>query len=114
MRDQARRYYEDRQGNCAQSVAVAWDAAHPGRIEPMQAFEGCGHGKSPGGVCGALHAARSIAGADRAASLTAAFTARTGGRELCREIRKARALSCPECVALGAELLEAEDALAAV
>jgi hypothetical protein len=106
MKKIAGELYRNRHGNCAQAVAAAWQLAGLGASQARQDFADCGGGRAPAGVCGALHAANRIAGAQRAEQIAREFAAAAGGHTTCREIRSARVLSCAGCVELAAELLE--------
>lgn len=106
MKKTATEYYRQRRGNCAQSVAFAWNALNPERKMPVELFSGCGGGRAPEGLCGALYAGCVLAGPSAAEAIRQAFAERSGGHVKCREIRQARKLVCHECVALAAELLE--------
>lgn len=106
MRETAMAYHRYRCGNCAQSVAHAWNEAHPDRPADVDAFSCCGGGRAPGGLCGALHAGCVLAGESAAESVKRAFAEKSGGFLTCREVRAARKLTCNECVGLAAELLE--------
>lgn len=106
MRESAQSYHRERRGNCAQSVAHAWDARNAGAPETVSSFATSGGGRAPGGLCGAVHAACALAGCEAAETIKREFAARAGGRLTCREIRAAKAVSCNDCVGLAAELLE--------
>ena len=106
MRRAASEYHQQRRGNCAQSVAHAWNSKNPLSQKSVEAYSGCGRGQAPGGWCGALHASCDLAGKEAAETIMRAFAERSGGCLTCREIREKRALPCGECVALAAELLE--------
>ena len=106
MKNKAVDYYSERRGNCAQSVAWAQNTDSSTEAELLQRFAGCGHGGAPGEYCGALYAACQIAGPEAAELITREFVAKTGGFLRCRDIRKARALPCKDCVGLAASLLE--------
>lgn len=106
MKQTARDYYHARKGNCAQSVAHAWQTKHKADPKTTDAFAACGGGKAPDGLCGALHAAHTLAGDVGASAIRDAFARQTGGHLTCRDIRAARALPCAGCVELAAELLE--------
>lgn len=106
MKETAEAYHRQRRGNCAQSVAFAWASKHPGAESKVEAYAGCGAGRAPGGLCGAVHASCELAGDGAAESIRRAFAEKTGGHLKCKEIRAARALPCSGCVALAAELLE--------
>jgi hypothetical protein len=105
MQTEARSIYEQRQGNCAWSVAKAFSKHSPQHNVDLDQFADCGHGKAPGSLCGALHAARTLAPAS-AEAITKAFSDKTQGHLVCREIRASRTLKCAECVELGAGLLD--------
>jgi len=70
------------------------------------ALAGCGGGKAPGGLCGALHASCTLAGDAAADQIKSEFSKKSGGLLTCRAIRAAKRLTCNECVGLAAELLE--------
>ncbi len=106
MRKAAEDYHRERKGNCAQSVAHAWNAKNPGGAARVEGLAGCGGGKAPGGLCGALHASCELAGAAAEGTIKREFAEKSGGHLTCREIRAARALPCTACVGLAAELLE--------
>ncbi|MDD4098517.1 MAG: hypothetical protein PHC30_07085 [Lentisphaeria bacterium] len=106
MRKAAEDYHRERKGNCAQSVAHAWMDKNPGGGTSVEGFAGCGAGKAPGGLCGAVHASCELAGAEAAETIRREFAEKSGGHLKCREIRAAKAMSCNACVGLAAELLE--------
>jgi len=106
MKKAASEYHLQRRGNCAQSVAFAWGSKYPGGRGVEEVFAGCGAGRAPGGLCGALYASCELAGAHAAEAIKRSFAERTGGHQTCKDIRASRALPCSECVELAAELLE--------
>ena len=106
MRESAQRYHRERRGNCAQSVAHAWDVRNANAPETVSSFAVCGGGRAPGGLCGALHAACALAGCEAAETIRREFAARASGLLTCREIRASQAMSCNDCVGLAAQLLE--------
>lgn len=106
MKKTAGEYHRQRRGNCAQAVAHAWGTQHSGAQGLEDAFAGCGGGRAPGGLCGALHASCELAGAEAADAIKRQFAEKTGGLQTCRDIRSAKRVSCSECVELAAELLE--------
>ncbi len=92
--------------NCAQSVLYAYRETTGDKgvsISDMQAFGG---GRAPGGLCGALHAACTVA-PHKAERLKARFAAITGS-VFCRELRQANQHPCEVCVSESAHLLEEE------
>ncbi len=106
MKKTASEYHRSKLGNCAQSVAFAWGSKYRGGRGVEEVFAGCGAGRAPGGLCGAVHASCTLAGAAAAEAIKQAFAEKTGGHLTCKEIRAARILPCNECVAVAAELLE--------
>ena len=99
-------YHRQRRGNCAQSVAFAWGQKFPGGRGVEDVFAGCGAGRAPGGLCGAVHASCTLAGAAAEQLIKVSFAERTGGHLTCKEIRGAKRVPCEECVEIAAELLE--------
>ena len=76
--------------NCAQTVCAAMD-----REDLVDSMQNSARGKAPGGTCGALFAAMSLA-PDRAESIRTAFTA-TLGANTCAAL-KSLGNPCPRCV----------------
>jgi len=105
MKNTAIEYHQQRLGNCAQSVVYAWNLKNPDSQHREEHFAGCGGGRAPRGLCGAVHASCELAGAS-AEPIQESFAERTGGGLTCREIRMSRKLSCSECIGVAAELLE--------
>jgi len=110
MKEAALDHYKSRQGNCAQSVALAWRDKQEPEADHHDRLSGFGRGQAPEGTCGALYAARELVGKALGQAskdkLTTLFKEKAGGYTACRDIRKNRTLPCTECVALAAELLD--------
>lgn len=106
MKKTASEYHQQRRGNCAQSVVHAWNAVNPSQEKTIDHYADCGGGRAPGGLCGALHASCDLAKPQSHEFIKKAFAEKTGGNLTCREVRAARKLSCNDCVALAADLLE--------
>ena len=106
MKETAQNYHRERRGNCAQAVAYAWGNTHPGGRGVEETFAGCGGGKAPGGLCGAVHASCTLADSSDAEAIKREFAEKSGGHLSCKAIRESKQLSCNECVGLAAELLE--------
>ncbi len=85
--------------NCAQSVAAGC-----GHEELVPGLAAMGHGRAPGGRCGALHAALAAAPEACRDEIRRAFAAEAGS-ELCKEL-KAKGYPCASCVELAASLLD--------
>ena len=105
MKETAVEHYRSRQGNCAQSVAMAWTAKGAGDFSIDAELSSHGGGRAPEGMCGALYAATLLAG-DHEESVTNEFKGFSDGLIGCREIRKVKKLSCIQCVGIAAALLE--------
>ncbi len=106
MKRTASEYHKERRGNCAQSVAYAWGTKYMGGRGVEECFAGCGIGRSPGGLCGALYASCELAGLAAAEAIKQSFAEKSGGHLTCKEIRAAKIMPCSECVEVAAELLE--------
>lgn len=105
MVERAVSLFRSRQANCAQSVAQAWREKTGQNDQEHEHLSGYGHGRSPDGTCGALQAAKLIAGPERAVQIELAFTLASGGLTTCRDIRARRAMACAECVSTAAKAL---------
>jgi len=90
--------------NCAQSVLHAWREVSGDKSIALANLKPFGGGRAPGGLCGALYAACTVA-PTKVGQLNAHFAARMGSL-YCKELRAARRNSCEACVAHAAELLE--------
>ena len=106
MRNTAREYHKERRGNCAQSVAFAWGSKYTGGRGVEEAFAGCGAGRAPGGLCGAVYASCELAGLRAADAIKREFAEKSGGHLTCKTIRATKIMPCSECVGLAADLLE--------
>jgi hypothetical protein len=106
MKKTAVEYFKSGKNNCAQAVARAWSDFSSSEENYISEFASCGSGKAPEGLCGALYAAKVISGNEYISEL---FAEKTGGHITCREIRSNRVMSCAECVAISAEILESAD-----
>ena len=85
--------------NCAQAVAHA-----VGQDDRVEEFSGCGTGRAPDGLCGALYCAMTLAGND-AAAVSEAFEKKLGYTH-CRDLKQKGRVPCPDCVFCAAEILE--------
>ena len=97
-------YFRGEHGyNCAQAVLKAFTPAAGLDESCLACFAQCGSGRAPGGECGALVAAKALF-ADPTAKqdVERAFIA-TAQSTKCREIRKARTISCERCVQTAAD-----------
>jgi hypothetical protein len=92
--------------NCAQSVLHAYRRVSGDTAISVSDMKAFGGGRAPGGLCGALHAACTVA-PHKAEKLKARFAATTGSTE-CKEMRRANQFPCEVCVAEAAQLLQHE------
>lgn len=106
MKKAAVEHYKNRRGNCAQAVALAWKDKKQPESDHHVRFSGCGGGKAPEGLCGALHAACELGGNPLKEKLKEKFSRAAQGHITCREIRQNRIMPCAECVATAAGILE--------
>jgi putative redox-active protein with C_GCAxxG_C_C motif len=92
--------------NCAQAVHLAYIEQFGGDPELVAAYKKCGVGRAPGGMCGALYAARGLlTDPGEIQKLEERFAERTMALA-CRTIRKAKRATCQQCVDAAAELLD--------
>lgn len=111
MKTVASEYYRNRRGNCSQSVAAAWHKKTSLDINLANELSGCGHGKAPEGLCGALYATQCIADKHAAEHIINQFSYFTGGHITCKAIRSAGTLPCSQCVGVAADLLEKHNSI---
>lgn len=84
--------------NCAQAVAYKYAALFG--VTPEEAlgrFADCAAGRAPGGLCGALFAARE-AMPDKAQAIELEFKKVTNGFTSCADIKGLSGTPCPVCV----------------
>ena len=86
--------------NCAQAVAAGF-----GREDLVPELSICGGGKAPEGHCGALHTALILVPENAREAAKSDFEAAAGSL-LCRDIKAAGKISCAECVAAAAGIVE--------
>ena len=98
--------YTQERLNCAQSVLKAFRERAAVSQQEIDAARGLGGGRAERGVCGALHAAlRLVEDPAGKEALRRGFVERAGS-ESCREIRKAKAVSCLQCVEIASLLAD--------
>lgn len=90
--------------NCAQAVLHAWREVTGDHSIALADLKPFGGGRAPEGLCGALHAACTVA-PTKAGPLKERFASRMGSL-YCKELRAAKIHPCDACVAEAAELLE--------
>ncbi|MCF0215567.1 MAG: hypothetical protein HUK21_03730, partial [Fibrobacteraceae bacterium] len=93
----ARDMHRERRGNCAMSVAYAYAVAL-GKTEEeamalAQEFSMLNAGRAPGGLCGAIHTARTLM-PEHADEIEREFREGAKGAATCREIRGGSIIPC--------------------
>lgn len=107
MKTVAKNHYINRKGNCAQSIAQAWSIKKNIDKNTDDIFVNSGGGKAVNGLCGALYAAIQIANTKNVKEMIINdFQQISSGYTKCKDIRKNKSLSCIDCVAVAADLLE--------
>jgi hypothetical protein len=105
-RKAAEEYYHGKEGyNCAQAVLKAFQDSHKIAESEIADYKSAGGGRSVGGLCGALFAAKRIVGEEAFDEISKNFECQAGSLK-CTEIRKAGLLSCKGCVGTAAELVQ--------
>ena len=101
----ARALYHGKDGfNCAQAVLKTFQDISGMTDDEIASFSNKGGGRAPAGDCGALFAAKVLLqNRDLDGILEDAFNEAAGSVE-CRLIRKARKMTCGDCVELAARL----------
>ncbi len=89
--------------NCAQAVLYGYQAVTGDKQISLADMKPFGGGRAPGGMCGALHAACTLA-PDKADLLKTSFAERTGSI-YCKELKKSGG-KCVTCVSEAAGLLQ--------
>ena len=106
MKEEALKHFRQGKGyNCAQTVYYS-QIKHGAVCEKtMEELGQAGGGRAPDGLCGALYAAKLHLPEERKIEIRTQFE-EVGGSVRCRDIRKARKMSCHDCVAEAADFLE--------
>jgi hypothetical protein len=92
--------------NCAQAILRTYQQRFTIPDADIVAARKKGYGKVPGGLCGALYAGKLLLGDERRSQqLTREFENQAGSAS-CKQILKLKYISCKECVAVTARLLD--------
>lgn len=95
--------------NCAQSVLNGFKEEFNISEDKIKEFQNYSGGRAPGGLCGALYAAKTILESrnneKKFEELEKEFTSCAGSTK-CKEIRMNRCLSCSGCVEKVSEFLD--------
>ena len=101
--------FREKRLNCAQSVLHAFQPQRQIRDEEILHAKGMGGGQAEGGVCGALYAALRLTNSPAGRQQVRDAFVAGAGADTCREIRRAKRLSCVGCVQLATRLLAESD-----
>lgn len=93
--------------NCAQAIVGVYKEKYQLDSNIVDQFKQYGGGQAPEGLCGAYYAARCIVEKDpnKVKELERFFIEQAGSLQ-CKEIKKAKKLSCVGCVEKSAEYLK--------
>lgn len=91
--------------NCAQAVYRSLEKHRAIDPDTLHELAAAGSGRAPNGLCGALYAAKKLLPPEHKTELRAWFEQNAGSVQ-CRDIRRARRLSCRDCVAAAADFIE--------
>lgn len=92
--------------NCAQAILITFESRFSVSEADILSAKTMGYGRVPGGLCGALYAGKYLLKDQiKAEQLTREFE-RKAGSTRCRKILRLKLISCKECVALTARLLD--------
>ena len=107
--EESKKFHADNRGNCAMSVAygyaIAKGKSEAEALEIADKFKNAGRGIAPGGICGALYAAKELV-PEKAAAIEEVFRRETQTFTKCAEIRPNKILPCTRCVELAGEALD--------
>ncbi len=107
--EESKKFHAENRGNCAMSVAYGYARAtgktETEALEIADKFKNAGRGIAPGGVCGALYAAKTLV-PEKAEAIEETFRRDSEGFTKCAEIRPNKILPCNRCVELAGEALD--------
>lgn len=92
--------------NCAQAVLVSSEKHAPVEDAQLSEYSSEGSGRAKDGLCGALFSAKQMMQDETEKEAARNFFIKNAGSIHCREIRKAKRMTCHECVAAAAHLAE--------
>lgn len=110
MVDKAKRYFMGMESeflNCAQAVQKSYMETY-GTVDPqmVRSYGVYGGGMAPGGLCGALFAAKAVVEDPAKAGEVEKIFLEQVGSVKCFEIRSAGKVPCGRCVAIAAQTVE--------
>jgi len=92
--------------NCAQTVYKSMEKHHAISHKMVEELSAKGGGRAEGGTCGALYAALQFMDCQETKTRLIEHFETHGGSTQCRELRKAKRMSCHDCVATAADWAE--------
>ena len=99
-------YFQGKEGyNCAQAILKSFQEHLSVSEDDIKRFKKFGGGRAEHGYCGALYAAHYLLKDPEKIKLLNEMFSKEAGALKCREIRKAKKLSCAGCVDVAAEAL---------
>jgi len=106
-KEQALHYFRgEKKDNCAQALLKAFQKECTIDDELIAKAKGWGGGRAPDGLCGALYGAQLLFNDDAVRSALARAFGEAAGDILCKPIRKAKTMSCKQCVAHAATIAQ--------
>lgn len=107
MREKALTYFRGAERyNCAQAVFKSSEKHTAVCDEQLEVLKKSGSGRAEGGLCGALFAAEQVVENEEVRNCIRSYFEDHAGSVLCREIRGHRQMSCRDCVAAAAAMLD--------
>ena len=107
--DESKKFHAENRGNCAMSVAygyaIATGKSEDEALKIADKYQNAGRGIAPGGVCGALYAAKELV-PEKADAIEETFRRGSQNYTKCAEIRPNKILPCNRCVELAGEALD--------
>lgn len=92
--------------NCAQAILIAFQERFSVQEADIRSAKSQGYGRVQGGLCGALYVGKQLLkDPEKAEELTFNFEERAGSTR-CKRILRLKLITCRECVALTARLLD--------
>ena len=92
--------------NCAQAILITFESRFSVQAADILSAKTMGYGRVQGGLCGALYAGKHLLKDQiKSEQLTREFESKAGSTK-CKKILRLKLISCKECVALTARLLE--------
>jgi len=93
--------------NCAQAILKAFQDVEEYDIsdEMIAGYKAFGGGRTPSGTCGAIYAVQNLVDENMKSDVAAKFIEKAKYLG-CKEIKAGKTISCMECVAVSAQILQ--------